>query len=109
MNNTNLQEYSHKRLNILTKEWVLVSPHRAKRPWQGQNEEISNEQRPTYDESCYLCATNTRINGEINPDYKDVFVFTNDFAALQEDSPIFNVNIGLLKAQSETGICKVIC
>ena len=64
MNNTNLQDYSHKRFNILTGEWVLVSPHRAKRPWQGQNEEISKEQRPTYDESCYLCATNTRINGK---------------------------------------------
>jgi UDPglucose--hexose-1-phosphate uridylyltransferase len=109
MNNTNLQDYSHKRFNILTGEWVLVSPHRAKRPWQGQNEEISKEQRPTYDERCYLCATNTRINGEINPDYKDVFVFTNDFAALQKDSPSFFVNDGLLKAQSETGICKVIC
>jgi UDPglucose--hexose-1-phosphate uridylyltransferase len=109
MENTNLQEYSHKRLNILTGEWVLVSPHRSKRPWQGQNEEVSNEKRPVYDETCYLCATNTRINGEINPDYKDVFVFTNDFAALQKDSPTFNVNDGLFQAQSETGICKVIC
>ena len=109
MENINLQDYSHKRFNILTGEWVLVSPHRAKRPWQGQNEEISKEQRPTYDEKCYLCATNTRINGEINPDYKDVFVFTNDFAALQKDSPNFNVNEGLFKAESETGICKVIC
>ena len=109
MENTNLQDYSHKRFNILTGEWVLVSPHRAKRPWQGQNEAVNNEVRPSYDENCYLCATNTRINGEINPDYKDVFVFTNDFAALQKDSPSFNVNDGLFKAQSETGICKVIC
>ena len=109
MSNTNLQDYSHKRFNILTGEWVLVSPHRAKRPWQGQNEEVNNEKRPSHDESCYLCAGNTRINGEINPEYKDVFVFTNDFAALQNDSPTFNVNDGLLKAQSETGICKVIC
>ncbi|QTD36915.1 UDP-glucose--hexose-1-phosphate uridylyltransferase [Polaribacter batillariae] len=109
MKNTNLQDYSHKRYNILTGEWVLVSPHRAKRPWQGQNEEISTNKRPSYDNSCYLCATNTRINGEVNPDYKDVFIFTNDFAALQKDSPKFNVNNGLLKAQSENGICKVIC
>lgn len=109
MENTNLQNYSHKRLNILTGEWVLVSPHRAKRPWQGQNEEISKEKKPSYDESCYLCAKNTRVNGEKNPDYKDVFVFTNDFAALQNDSPSFTVNDGLFKAQSETGICKVIC
>jgi UDPglucose--hexose-1-phosphate uridylyltransferase len=107
--NTDLQDYSHKRLNILTGEWVLVSPHRAKRPWQGQNEAVSKEVRPSHDESCYLCAKNTRINGEINPDYKGAFVFTNDFAALQNDSPSFTFDNGLLQAQSETGICKVIC
>ena len=107
--NTDLQDYSHKRYNILTGEWVLVSPHRAKRPWQGQNEEISTAQRPKHDPSCYLCAGNTRINGEKNPDYKDVFVFTNDFAALQKSSPQFSVNEGLFKAESEQGICKVIC
>jgi len=107
--NTDLQDYSHKRLNVLTGEWVLVSPHRAKRPWQGHNEEISKEVKPSYDESCYLCAGNTRINGEVNPDYKGSFVFTNDFAALQKDSPSFSINEGLLQAQSETGICKVIC
>jgi UDPglucose--hexose-1-phosphate uridylyltransferase len=107
--NTDLQDYSHKRFNILTGEWVLVSPHRAKRPWQGQNEDISKEERPTHDPECYLCAGNFRINGEQNPDYKDVFVFTNDFAALQKDSKSFSVNQGLFKAQSEKGICKVIC
>ena len=107
--NTNLQDYSHKRFNILTGEWVLVSPHRAKRPWQGQNEAISNDIRPAHDPSCYLCAGNTRINGEVNPKYSDVFVFTNDFAALQTTSPKFAVNEGLFIAESEQGICKVIC
>ena len=106
---TNLQDYSHKRFNILTGEWVLVSPHRAKRPWQGQNEDVSNEKRPAHDPSCYLCAGNTRINGEENPKYEDVFVFTNDFAALQTTSPKFAVNEGLFRAESEQGICKVIC
>jgi UDPglucose--hexose-1-phosphate uridylyltransferase len=106
---TDLQDYSHKRFNILTGEWVLVSPHRAKRPWQGQNEAASNEVRPSHDASCYLCAGNARINGEINPNYKDAFVFTNDFAALQKDSKTFKIEEGLLQAQSETGICKVIC
>lgn len=105
----NLQDYSHKRFNILTGEWILVSPHRAKRPWQGQQEKVVKEERPTYDPSCYLCARNTRINGEKNPDYTDVFVFTNDFAALQADSPNFNFNEGLLRAESEKGICKVVC
>jgi UDPglucose--hexose-1-phosphate uridylyltransferase len=107
--NTDLQDFSHKRFNILTGEWVLVSPHRAKRPWQGQNEVISNEQRPSHDPNCYLCAGNTRINGEENPKYKDVFVFTNDFAALHTTSPKFSVNEGLFKAESEQGICKVVC
>ena len=107
--NTDLQDFSHKRYNILTGEWVLVSPHRAKRPWQGQNESVSNEVRPSHDPNCYLCAGNTRINGEINPKYEDVFVFTNDFAALQTGSKIFKIEDGLLIAQSEQGICKVIC
>ncbi|SDG71007.1 UDP-glucose--hexose-1-phosphate uridylyltransferase [Winogradskyella thalassocola] len=107
--NTDLQDYSHKRFNILTGEWVLVSPHRAKRPWQGQNEEVSGEDRPSHDPSCYLCAGNTRINGEQNPNYKDVFVFNNDFAALQSNSKTFSVDDGLFKAESEQGICKVIC
>lgn len=106
---TNLQDFSHKRYNILTGEWVLVSPHRAKRPWQGQSESITKNKRPTHDPNCYLCAGNTRINGEQNPDYKDVFVFTNDFAALQISLPQFSFNEGLLKAESEQGICRVIC
>lgn len=104
-----LQDFSHKRFNILTGEWVLVSPHRAKRPWQGQNEAVANEQRPSHDPQCYLCAGNTRANGEKNPEYEHVFIFTNDFAALQEDSPQFSLDEGLLKAESEQGICKVIC
>lgn len=107
--NSDLQDYSHKRLNILTGEWVLVSPFRANRPWQGQNEEVSHEKRPAYDEGCYLCAGNTRINGEQNPKYKDVFVFTNDFTALQKESNPFILKDGLLEAQGEQGICKVIC
>ncbi|MFT4848149.1 MAG: UDPglucose--hexose-1-phosphate uridylyltransferase [Sediminicola sp.] len=107
--NSDLQDYSHKRFNILTGEWVLVSPQRAKRPWQGQQESVSNEVRPAHDSSCYLCSGNNRINGEQNPDYKDVFVFTNDFGALQTTSPKFSINKGFFKAESEQGICKVIC
>lgn len=107
--NTDLQNYSHRRYNSLTGEWVLVSPHRAKRPWQGQEEESAGDQRPSYDPNCYLCAGNVRANGEINPKYEDVFVFVNDFSALQNDFKTFSVNEGLIKAESEQGICKVVC
>lgn len=107
--NSDLQNYSHKRFNSLTGEWVLVSPHRAKRPWQGQKEESSSDNRPTNDPSCYLCAGNVRANGEKNPNYENVFVFINDFSALQNDFKDFEINDGLLKAKSERGICKVIC
>ncbi len=107
--NPDILNYSHKRFNSLTGEWVLVSPHRSKRPWQGQEEASVPDNRPTYDETCYLCAGNVRANGEVNPDYKDVFVFTNDFSALQHDSKTFKIDDGLLKAKGEQGICKVVC
>lgn len=108
MSNT-INTNSHRRYNILTGEWVLVSPHRTKRPWQGKQESTTEGPMITYDENCYLCPGNTRANGEKNPEYTDTFVFQNDFAALLEDIPVETVEDGLLKAQSETGICKVIC
>ncbi len=104
-----LQNFSHKRFNILTQEWILVSPHRAKRPWQGQEEEAVNEDRLQYDTDCYLCPGNKRANGEINLDYGDIFIFENDFAALQRDSVQEVKRDGLLWAEGERGICKVIC
>lgn len=107
--NDNFNTTPHRRYNILTGEWVLVSPHRTKRPWQGKKEETTIPEMITHDTSCYLCATNTRINGEVNPDYKNTFVFPNDFGALLPDSLDFKQDNGLLKAESETGICKVIC
>ncbi|RKR12853.1 UDPglucose--hexose-1-phosphate uridylyltransferase [Maribacter vaceletii] len=107
--NDNFNAAPHRRYNILTGEWVLVSPHRTKRPWQGKKEETSKPEMIAHDPNCYLCATNTRINGEINPDYKNTFVFSNDFGALLPDSLDFKEDNGLLKAEGETGICKVIC
>lgn len=103
-------EHTHKRLNLLTGEWVLVSPHRTKRPWQGKVEEPAKDTMPQYDPKCYLCPGNERAGGYENPDYKDTFTFVNDFSALIPDVPEGKVDKGgLLKAQSERGICKVIC
>ncbi len=99
----------HTRLNILTGERVLVSPHRSKRPWQGQVEDIPQDSRPAYDPKCYLCPTNVRADGDTNPDYKASFVFVNDFSALLSETPDGAVNEeGLFVADVAKGICKVI-
>jgi UDPglucose--hexose-1-phosphate uridylyltransferase len=104
-----LQELSHKRLNILTNEWVLVSPHRTKRPWQGKQEKSSLKDTISYDENCYLCPGNKRASGDYNPKYEDVYVFNNDFAALNEGIEVSTITDGLLQAQTEKGICRVVC
>ena len=102
-------EHPHRRFNPMIGEWILVSPHRAKRPWQGQSEVLDEEQKPSYDESCYLCAGNKRITGELNPKYEGTFVFTNDFAALKTESPEFTCDDALFKQETTVGCSRVIC
>jgi len=98
----------HRRKNILTGEWVLVSPHRTKRPWQGKKDKPQQAERVSYDSNCYLCPGNERAGGAKNPDYTGTYSFTNDFAALLQ-SPDESIKNGLLEAESESGLCKVIC
>jgi len=100
---------SHRRYNILTGEWILVSPHRTKRPWQGKKDAPLEIPKIEYDPNCYLCPTNTRANGEVNPDYKDTYSFKNDFAALVEDQEPEIFEDEMLLAKTEEGICKVVC
>lgn len=100
----------HKRYNPLSGEWVLVSPHRLQRPWQGKVEDLASDSRPQHDPGCYLCPGNERAGGVQNPDYTGTFVFQNDFAALLQDAePIVMDEGGLLQAQTERGLCRVIC
>jgi UDPglucose--hexose-1-phosphate uridylyltransferase len=105
-----IQQYSHRRLNALNGEWVLVAPHRTKRPWQGREEAHLKRNQLTHDPACYLCPGNTRANGITNPAYEATHTFVNDFSALTEEGPGFdNAGSGLLLARRERGICKVIC
>jgi len=107
-----LSQKSHRRFNPLTNEWVLVSPHRTQRPWQGAIEAVPAPDRPQYDPTCYLCPGNQRAGGVRNPQYESTFVFDNDFAALQSDSPVGRVDLqnkGLLVAEGEPGVCRVMC
>lgn len=105
-----MSEYPHRRFNQLTGEWVLVSPQRTKRPWQGQIEKSPSAQRPSYDPKCYLCHGNHRVEGVSNPKYESTFVFTNDFSALLPNPPKGEEEPHpLLKMDPVRGTCRVIC
>ena len=110
MTDAPLDAVPHRRLNRLTGEWLLVSPHRTARPWQGQVEDVVAEERPAYDPECYLCPGNTRVGGAVTPEYTSTYVFDNDFAALLPDTPALRAETdGLLVAEAERGICRVVC
>jgi len=103
------QDQSHARKNILTSEWVLVSPHRTLRPWQGQTESSPATAAVSYDPACYLCAGNKRANGERNPDYTGPYIFDNDFPALSAESAIEQDDSPFFTARTESGCCRVVC
>jgi UDPglucose--hexose-1-phosphate uridylyltransferase len=107
-----LQSTAHRRFNPLTREWVLVSPHRSERPWQGQTEPAQAEPSQAYDPNCYLCPGNVRAGGQRNPLYIGTFAFNNDFAALQPETSPARLDLekkGIVVAQTESGICRVVC
>jgi UDPglucose--hexose-1-phosphate uridylyltransferase len=106
----NIFEKPHRRLNLLTGEYVLVSPHRTKRPWQGMVDAAPAAGRPPYDPGCYLCPGNERAGGARNPAYTETYIFDNDYAALLPDpAPAEPSPGGLLSAEPERGVCRVLC
>lgn len=105
-------QHPHRRYNPLLDEWVLVSPHRTARPWQGQVEKASLDERPAHDPTCYLCPGNTRAGGLQNPAYKSTFVFRNDFSAILPDTPGTGSIVAsdpLFRSEPVKGECRVIC
>src|SRR3974390_956139 len=109
---TKIKEVPHRRLNPLTGDWILVSPHRAQRPWQGQTERQPEERGLRYDPHCYLCPGNERAGGARNPQYESTFVFDNDFAAMKLEVPYAETSGDkrrLLVAAAEPGVCRVVC
>lgn len=103
----------HRRYNPLIEEWVLCSPQRLERPWQGGTERVAAERPPAYDPACYLCPGNARAGGARNPAYAATFAFDNDFPALTRPAPgsarAGPVDDGLLTARPESGVCRVLC
>lgn len=108
-------DFPHRRFNSLSGDWVLVSPHRAQRPWQGKVEAAAGEERPPHDASCYLCAGNDRAGGQRNPPYTGTYVFANDFSALLPTPQVAAADgldaegHQLLASQAVHGECRVIC
>jgi UDPglucose--hexose-1-phosphate uridylyltransferase len=103
-------QFPHRRYNPLRRQWVLISPHRTQRPWQGEVNPSSGFSDVHYDPTCYLCPGNTRAEGHITPRYESVFIFDNDYAALLPDSPEPPADTSpLLHAERERGRCKVVC
>ncbi len=110
MGNENYKTKPHRRFNPLSREWVVVSPQRTQRPWQGKVEKAAELSKVPYDPECYLCPENARVGGVKNPAYATTYAFDNDFPALlPEAAEMGTARDPLLLAEAEEGRCRVVC
>ena len=106
---SNLKLPSVKRWNPYLGEWTILAPVTAGRPWSGAVVGAAKNDQPEFDPSCYLCPGVTRADGEVNPDYKDVYIFNNDFPTLSMEYSVGEHESYEQSDIAAKGICRVVC
>jgi UDPglucose--hexose-1-phosphate uridylyltransferase len=101
-------QYPHRRWNPLRQAWVMVSPHRTQRPWQGEVGQKAAPSGVAYDPECYLCPGNKRAGGAVNPSYDSIFSFVNDYAALLPDLPAASAPVNLARSTSRRACARTL-
>jgi UDPglucose--hexose-1-phosphate uridylyltransferase len=86
-------------------EWVLFTAHRDARPWVG---EMTADEEPSVPDDNALAPLGRRVT-TTNPDYRGVFVFTNDLPVFSPDAPAPSAGDDLYRTRRAAGTAEVVC